>query len=258
MWGWFSSLCRSLFVPFCSSLCFVLWSLSVYSLSIPLFIFLRPCSPRRNKENSLLFWFVLCLRFLPFVSVSWFFFWVLPLFSSSSPLFFSSLCFLFPAVRDLFFRPSWIFFFSLLCFFEKKQRNESLLVALFSSLYYVCSEGEGGGATGDEVGAPVLAGHCASLFFFVSPVFSLSVPLVLFSSSPPLLRSLIFSGFIARECQASLQLKRLQSHYCRNRSCGRRRRRRWLISRNGAVCMMGMAICNLVTEVLKSCNQASG
>jgi hypothetical protein len=31
----------------------------------------------------------------------------------------------------------------------------------------------------------VLAGHCASLFFFVSPVFSLSVPLVLFSSSPP-------------------------------------------------------------------------
>jgi hypothetical protein len=65
-----------------------------------------------------------------------------------------------------------------------------------------------------------------------------------FSSSP---RSLIFSGFIARECQASLQLKRLQSHYCRNRSCGRRRRRRRLISRNGAVCVMGMAICNLVT-----------
>ena len=114
------------------------------------------------------------------------FFSVLPLFSSSSPLFFSSLCFLFPAVRELFFRPSWLFFFSLLCFFEKKQRNESLLVALFSSLYYVCSEGEGGGATGDEVGAPVLAGQCASLFFFfVSPVFSLSVPLVLFSSSPP-------------------------------------------------------------------------
>jgi hypothetical protein len=45
---------------------------------------------------------------------------------------------------------------------------------------------------------------------------------------PPPLRSLIFSGFIARECQASLQLKRLQSHYCRNRSCGRRRRRRRL------------------------------
>jgi hypothetical protein len=65
-----------------------------------------------------------------------------------------------------------------------------------------------------------------------------------FSSSP---RSLIFSGSIARECQASLQLKRLQSHYCRNRSCGRRWRRRRLISRNGAVCVMGMAICNLVT-----------
>jgi len=40
------------FVPFYSSLCFVLWSLSIYSLSIPLFIFLRPCSLRRNKENS--------------------------------------------------------------------------------------------------------------------------------------------------------------------------------------------------------------
>ena len=58
------------FVPFCSSLCFVLWSLSIYSLSIPLFIFLRPCSLRRNKENNLLFWFVLCLRFLPFVAFS--------------------------------------------------------------------------------------------------------------------------------------------------------------------------------------------
>ena len=64
----------SVWLLVCSSLCFVLWSLSVYSLSIPLFISLRPCSPRRNKENSLLFWFVLCLRFLPFVSVSWFFF----------------------------------------------------------------------------------------------------------------------------------------------------------------------------------------
>jgi len=31
-----------------------------------------------------------------------------------------------------------------------------------------------------------------------------------------------------------------------------------LISRNGAVCVMGMAIYNLVTEVLKSCNQAPG
>jgi hypothetical protein len=74
-----------------------------------------------------------------------------------------------------------------------------------------------------------------------------------FCDSPPV-RSLIFSGFIARECQASLQLKWLQSHYCRNRSCGRRRKRRRLISRNGAICVMGMAICNLVTEVLKSCN----
>jgi hypothetical protein len=30
----------------------LLVSLSIYSLSIPLFIFLRPCSLRRNKENS--------------------------------------------------------------------------------------------------------------------------------------------------------------------------------------------------------------
>jgi hypothetical protein len=68
-------------------------------------------------------------------------------------------------LQPLFFvLRSWLFFFSFLCFFSKKQRNENLLVALFSSLYYVCSEGKGGGATGDEVGAPVLAGQCASLF----------------------------------------------------------------------------------------------
>jgi hypothetical protein len=90
----------------------------------------------------------------------------------------------------------------------------------------------------------------SALFFSSSVAHSFS----LFFFAPS--RSLIFFGFIARECQAPLQLKRLQSHYCRNRSCGRRRRRRRLISRNGAVCVMGMAICNPVTEVLKSCNQA--
>ena len=93
--------------------------------------------------------------------------------------------------------------------------------------------------------------------FFLPCRMAFSCPQCFFFFSCPL-RSLIFSGFIARECQASLQLKRLQIHYCRNRSCGRRRRRRRLISRNGAVCVMGMAICNLVTEVLKSCNQAPG
>jgi len=67
------------FVPFCSSLCFVLWSLSIYSLSIPLFIFLRSCSLRRNKENNLAFWFILCPRFLPFVAFS-------SPFQSNSPL----------------------------------------------------------------------------------------------------------------------------------------------------------------------------
>ena len=100
-----------------------------------------------------------------------------------------------------------------------------------------------------------------SCFFFpVSPTWVFFFPSVAHSFSLFLLpsRSLIFSGFIARECQAPLRLKRLQSHYCRNRSCGRRRRRRRLISRNGAVCVMGMAICNPVTEVLESCNQAPG
>jgi hypothetical protein len=91
------------------------------------------------------------------------------------------------------------------------------------------------------------------LVYFWSPSIRGSLFFLSFLWFPPV-RSLIFSGFIARECQASLQLKRLQSHYCRNRSCGRRRKRRRLISRNGAVCVMGMAICNLVTEVLKSCN----
>jgi len=89
--------------------------------------------------------------------------------------FFPSACLLLPFMLTVFSRcpaspasffvlRSWLFFFSFLYFFSKKQRNENLLVALFSSLYYVCSEGEGGGATGDEVGAPVLAGQCASLF----------------------------------------------------------------------------------------------
>jgi len=65
----------------------------------------------------------------------------------------------------------------------------------------------------------------SALFF---PVLGFFFPPVLLFFSPP--RSLIFYGFIARECQASLQLKRLQSHYCRNRSCGRRRRRRcWFL-----------------------------
>ena len=110
-------------------------------------------------------------------------------------------------------------------------------------------------------GGPAISPACFSVSsFFYFCLFISGPPLFValffsfrFCDSPPL-RSLIFSGFIARECQASLQLKRLQSHYCRNRSCGRRRRRRRLISRNGAVCVMGMAICNLVTEVLKSCN----
>jgi hypothetical protein len=31
-----------------------------------------------------------------------------------------------------------------------------------------------------------------------------------------------------------------------------------LISRNGAVCVIGIAICNLVTGVLKSCNEPPG
>ena len=81
---------------------------------------------------------------------------------------------------------SWLFFFSLLCFFEKKQRNESLLMALFSSLYYVCSEGGGGrGWRNRRRGWRSCVGWPMYLTAFVSPVFSLSAPLVLFSSSPP-------------------------------------------------------------------------
>jgi len=104
-----------------------------------------------------------------------------------------------------FFLHSWLFFFSLLCFFEKKQRNESLLVALFSSLYYVCSEGEGGGATGDEVGAPVLAGQCASLFLSLQsslsrfPWFCFCLPLTcgLSFSSFYSQRTMLFHPLIA-------------------------------------------------------------
>jgi len=101
---------------------------------------------------------------------------------------------------------------------------------------------------------------------FLLPVFSFSFSVQFPSFSSPfrswlyffLFRSLIFFGFIARECQAPLQLKQLQNHYCRNRSCGRRRKGRWMISKNGVVCAMGMTIFNLVTKVLKSCNQALG
>jgi len=42
----------------------------------------------------------------------------------------------------------------------------------------------------------------------------------------------------------------------RNGSWGRRWRRRWTASQNGAVCAMEMTIFNLVTAFLKSCNQA--
>ena len=100
---------------------------------------------------------------------------------------------------------------------------------------------------------PVLCVFCLFFhrLFWVSS--SLSFPIFFFSLSP--LCSLIFSGFIARECQASLQLKQLQSHYYRNRSC---ERRRWMTSKHGVVCVMGMVIFNLVTEVLNSCNQALG
>jgi len=93
---------------------------------------------------------------------------------------------------------------------------------------------------------------CSGFRVFLSPIPPLrslfSAVRGSFFFSP--LRSLIFSSFIARECQASLQLKRLQSHYCRNRSCGRRRRRRWLISRNGDVRLL-MVICVLTREVSK-------
>jgi hypothetical protein len=45
------------------------------------------------------------------------------------------------------------------------------------------------------------------------------------------------------------------SLYSRNDSWGRKRRRRWIASENDVVCVMGIAILNLVTEVLKQCNQ---
>ena len=181
MRGWFSSLCRSLFVPFCSSLCFVLWSLSVYSLSIPLFIFLRPCSPRRNKENSLLFWFVLCLRFLPFVSVSWFFFQF-------------SLCFLLPL--HCFFRlcvscslPFVSFFsvprgsFSLASSVSLRRNRGTKVCSWLSSRLCIMYVRRGKGVAQPETRLALLcwlanAPHC---FFFLSLQSSLSVPLVLFS-----------------------------------------------------------------------------
>jgi len=176
----------SVWLLVCSSLCFVLWSLSVYSLSIPLFISLRPCSPRRNKENSLLFWFVLCLRFLPFVSVSWFFFQF-------------SLCFLLPL--HCFFRlcvscslPFVTFFsvprgsFSLASSVSLRRNRGTKVCSWLSSRLCIMSVQRGKGVAQPETRLALLcwltnAPHC---FFFVSPVFSLSVPLVLFSSSPRL------------------------------------------------------------------------
>jgi len=93
------------------------------------------------------------------------------------------------------------------------------------------------------------------LFFLLSPprfcpsfycAFSLS------DSSPPALSHLLW-----------LYSQRIPTIWngfkgitARNGSWGRRRRRRWAASQNGVVCAMGMTIFNLVTEVLKSCNQA--
>jgi hypothetical protein len=76
-------------------------------------------------------------------------------------------------LQPLFFiLRSWLFFFSFLCFFSKKQRNENLLVALFSSLYYVCSEGKGGWRNRRR-GWRSCVGWPMRLTVFVSPVFSL-------------------------------------------------------------------------------------
>jgi len=149
--------------------------------------------------------------------------------SGFSPVFFSP----FQSNPPSFVPQFFFLFVRLLCFFEKKpgEPKSALSFFLFSPSRFCGSF--------PPRFCPFFFPLCDSSFFLL-----------------PSLRSLIFSGFIARECQASLQLKRLQSHYCRNHSCGRRRRRRRLISKNGAVCAMGMTILNLVTEVLKSCNQA--
>jgi hypothetical protein len=103
-----------------------------------------------------------------------------------SLLFVIYLCFLFnlPSVISLFFLPDCV-----LC---------------------VCPSAQGGGATGDEAGVRMLAGQCSSPLlsrfllqffpgFFLLLFSSLSVPFphIFFL----LLRSLIFSGFIAREYQ---------------------------------------------------------
>jgi len=91
-----------------------------------------------------------------------------------------------------------------------------------------------------------------SLLFFASG-FRVQFPPIFPSSSP--LWFLIFSGFIARECQAFETASIL---YSSNGSWGGRRRRRLTNSKNGAVCVMGTAIFNLATKVLKSCNQVPG
>ena len=136
--------------------------------------------------------------------------------------------------------------------------DQNFPLVLFLSQSFSCSPGFFVLFPGFFPGS-VIPPKSFSVFLLSAPRFCPFSPFRSLTVFPFLLsRSLIFSGFIARECQAPLQLKRLQSHYCRNRSCGRRRRRRRLISRNGAVCVMGMAICNPVTEVLKSCNQAPG
>ena len=60
-------------------------------------------------------------------------------------------------------------------------------------------------------------------------LFLLQVPLASFFVVFFPLRSLIFSGFIARDYQASLQLKWLQSHYCQKLLLRKK------ISKNGVV-----------------------
>jgi len=89
--------------------------------------------------------------------------------------------------------PSSTFFFLLsFCFGSLRSVSSArLLPARSCSLFFfvfVCSEGEGGGATGDEVGAPALAGQCPSLFLPLQSSLS-RLPWFVFFRLPPLFSS---------------------------------------------------------------------
>jgi hypothetical protein len=156
-----------------------------------------------------------------------------------------------------------LFFF---CVFALFSRPSLLSLGLFPLLFFLgqCWWGKAyfwHGSSGNKPGSSY--GFFVFLFFLFFSSLSLTpflcfvrspgffrVPLVFFCVPPPALSHLIW--LYSQRMPSILAIETTLSLYSRNGSRGRRRR---ITSQNDAVCVMGIVIFNLVTEVLKLCNQ---